>query len=85
MAANAPITGAPTRAPRFTINGVSMPVDEPYPFLDQAHALSICLTDTVKNDMQISEEILDAALRGITTLIELAALGLHNMDKREGR
>lgn len=86
MAAHAPITGAPTRAPAFKLNGVSLSVDEPYPYLDQAHALSICLTDTVKNDMQINEEILDAALRGITTLIELAALGLHHMDsKREGR
>lgn len=86
MATAAPITGAPTRAPAFKINAVSVVVDEPYPYLDQAHALSICLTDAVAGGHSLNDDILESAVRGITTLIEMAALGLEAMDcKREGR
>lgn len=86
MASDAPITGARTRAPAFKLNDVSVVANEPYPYLDQAHALSICLTDAVAGGHALNDDILESAIRGITTLIELAALGLDVMDgKREGR
>lgn len=84
MASHAPITGAQTRAPAFKLNDVLVVADEPYPYLDQAHALSICLTDAVAGGHALNDDILQSAVRGITTLIEMAALGLDFMDRKRG-
>lgn len=86
MATHAPNTGAPTCAPGFKLNGVSLLIDEPYPYLDQAHALSCALSDAVMGGHKLNDELLESAIRGITTLIELASHGLQAMDlKQEGR
>ena len=86
MAVHAPITGAPLRAPAFKLNGVSFMADEPYPYLEQAHALACCLDEAAAKDISMNREILQTAARGIATLIHLARIGLEEMDsKREGR
>lgn len=83
MAIHAPITGAPIGAPDFKLNGVSFLVDEPYPFLDQAHALACCLDDATSGHASPNSDILNAAARGIATLIHLASIGLDVMEQKQ--
>ncbi len=88
MAAAARNTGAPTRAPAFTLNGVSYPIEDPYPFLDQAHGVLACIEEALNENERgpINRELLISAVRGASMLVHLAALGLDNMDsQREGR
>ena len=84
MATHAPITGAPMRAHPFKINGVSLLIDEPYTFLDQAHALACCLDEAAAETVSMNSDLIQAAARGVATLIHLAAIGLHTMDLQRG-
>lgn len=88
MAINARITGAPTRAHDFKLNGVSYPIEEPYPFLDQAHGVLACIEEALQENDRgpINRDLLISAVRGASMLVHLAALGLDTLDsQREGR
>ena len=80
MASRASITRALERAPIFTLNGCTNRIDEPYKFLDEAHALALCLEEAASDNASMSNEVLQAAARGVATLIHMAAQGLAVMD-----
>lgn len=72
----------------FRINGVSNPIDEPYPFLDQLHGILCCIEAAVadNSDGPMNPAILRSALRAAQTLAHLVGEGLEFMDtKREAR
>jgi hypothetical protein len=84
MATAAPITGAPAGAPIFRINGVSNPVDEPYPFLDQLHGILCCIQAAVEDDsMPLNGLVMAQALRGAQTLAYLVGQGLAHQDAEQ--
>ncbi|HEX8553160.1 MAG TPA: hypothetical protein VF695_00495 [Sphingomonas sp.] len=65
------------------LNGCAFDPDEPSPYLDQAHALAICLEEAASADVSLNHDLLQSAARGIATLIHLAAVGLFEMGERD--
>ena len=87
MATNTRITGAPARAPIFELNGCTNAPDEPYPYLDQAHAVLAFVDQVLSSgdeDAQLNPLLVQSAVRAASTLVHLAATGLHAMDRGRG-
>ena len=77
------MSGAPEIA-TFKVNGTLLAPDEPYPFLDQAHAVNACLVYAVAGK-ELGDDVLEQAMRAVETLIHLAAFGLAVMDDTQAR
>jgi hypothetical protein len=60
-------------------------LDEPYIYLDQAHALADILADAAVEADGLKGEIVQAAANGIATLIHLAAFGQATMEYNQRR
>lgn len=75
-------TSQPTRVEGFRVNGCTVSIDEPHSFIDQANAVAICLSHAIGGGGGTpNDEIVDAALRAISTLTQLAAYGAMRLDE----
>ena len=84
MASHAPITGAPTRAPAFKLNGCTISEDLDV-CLEHAHAVLCCLEIACRDsgDGPLNPNIIAAAADAAQSMIFNAAAALR--AEREGR